>query len=134
MHFKFLGFLWWIQRDLAIMVILFTFQRPTVTGISLGGILGGGYVSFSKQFERATFSVPGSPFALLLPRCEMFPLINFMLRLSLPEQRDVRLALSLFQVLTFGNTLTKHNRCGGMGERHLVGYLRSLNLFSYNVS
>ncbi|KAH3760200.1 LigA protein [Pelomyxa schiedti] len=69
-------------------------------GNSEGGILGGAYIALSDMLERGITNVAGSPFALWLPRSSSFSFFNtIMINFLFYNQRDIRLMLSLFQIL-----------------------------------
>jgi hypothetical protein len=72
---------------------------PGFLGISMGAVIGGGYVAFSEQLDRAVLNVGGTPFAMLLPRSTNFPAFENILNAELGDPRAVQLALSAFQTL-----------------------------------
>lgn len=76
-----------------------TTGAPRFLGISMGGVLGGGYVAFSEQLDRAVLNVAGTPFAMLLPRSTNFPAFDNILNAELGDPRAVQLALAAFQTL-----------------------------------
>jgi hypothetical protein len=47
-------------------------------GLSLGSILGGGFIAFAG-YERAVFLVAGSPLSFLLTRADLFALYTIFL-------------------------------------------------------
>jgi len=72
----------------------------TFYGISQGGILGSGYALSSPYINKAVLGVPGSPFALVLPRSYNFFSGYFqLLQFQVNRNSHVRLVISLLQVL-----------------------------------
>lgn len=76
-----------------------TAGAPRYLGISMGAIIGGGYVAFSEQLDTAVLNVGGTPFAFVLPRSTNFPAFENILNAELGDPRAVQLALSAFQTL-----------------------------------
>jgi hypothetical protein len=68
-------------------------------GNSQGSVIGCGYCAFSRDIRRCTCGVPGCPFALLLSRSADFTAYYHALKLQLTHAQDVRLAITLMQVL-----------------------------------
>lgn len=68
-------------------------------GNSMGSIVGGGYLAYSVDHTIGVLGVPGSPFALILSRSKDFTFFDKILKLQLWRQQDVRLYISLFQML-----------------------------------
>lgn len=66
-------------------------------GISQGAVIGGGYLTYSKDIHRGVLNVPGSPFTLLLSRSVSFPIFKSILSLNFYNWPDTRIALSLTQ-------------------------------------
>ena len=64
-----------------------------------GSVIGCGYCAFSRDIRRCTCGVPGCPFALLLSRSADFTDYYDALKLQLTHAQDVRLAITLMQVL-----------------------------------
>eukprot|EP00903_Cladosiphon_okamuranus_P006432 g6293.t1 len=67
-------------------------------GISQGAILGAGYTEFSSLIRRSVLGSGGTPFSLLMPRSVDFGTYHELLKLNVPNPRDVRLLLSLLQM------------------------------------
>ena len=82
-----------------------TFQgRPPVFvfyGISLGGILGAGYMALSGPtglIARGILNGGGTPFALIMTRSLDFTIFDFLLLLNFYNNRHVRIVMSLLQM------------------------------------
>ena len=69
-----------------------------LTGISMGGIMGGLYMSVSTDVERGALIVPGAPFTMLLPRSTGFQSLGDILLLRYPDHADVMTILTALQV------------------------------------
>jgi len=69
-------------------------------GISQGGILGAGYSSLvgPNLIDRSILVSPGTPFALLMSRSDIFPFYKEALLLHLYTLRHVRVVISLMQM------------------------------------
>lgn len=69
-------------------------------GISQGGILGAAYSSLmgSKLIDGSILGSPGTPFALLMSRSDIFPFYRELLLLHLYNLRHVRIIISLMQM------------------------------------
>lgn len=70
-------------------------------GISMGGILGGGYTALmgsTEIIDRSILGVPGTPFSLILSRSEDFYVYNQVMLLNFYHNRHVRMFLSIFQL------------------------------------
>lgn len=70
-------------------------------GISQGGILGGGYMSYigsTGYVQRGVLGVPGTPFALVMSRSLDFSGYDMILLLNFYNNRHVRILLSLVQM------------------------------------
>jgi hypothetical protein len=68
-------------------------------GNSQGSVIGGGYFSSSKDLRRAVLGVPGAPFALLLSRSKDFAPYHAAFRLQAWTAVDLRIFLSLMQLV-----------------------------------
>ena len=68
-------------------------------GNSQGSILGGGYVAFSPDIERAVFGVGGTPYSLLLTRSHDFDIYLILLEARYSDQVDISLFIGLMQLL-----------------------------------
>lgn len=70
-------------------------------GISQGGILGAGYMSYMGStglVDRGVLGVPGTPFALVMSRSLDFSGYDLLLLLNFYNNRHVRILLSLVQM------------------------------------
>eukprot|EP00814_Leptocylindrus_danicus_P020470 CAMPEP_0116004464 /NCGR_PEP_ID=MMETSP0321-20121206/616_1 /TAXON_ID=163516 /ORGANISM="Leptocylindrus danicus var. danicus, Strain B650" /LENGTH=327 /DNA_ID=CAMNT_0003472767 /DNA_START=358 /DNA_END=1340 /DNA_ORIENTATION=- len=70
-------------------------------GISMGGILGGGYTALlgsTELIDRSILGVPGTPFSLILSRSEDFIDYNQIMLMNFYHNRHVRIFLSIFQL------------------------------------
>lgn len=68
-------------------------------GISLGGIMGGLYMSVSQETTRGGLEVMGSPFTLLLGRSAQFDTFFEIAKSTYEDPRDIQLVLGLVQML-----------------------------------
>lgn len=68
-------------------------------GNSQGAVVGCGYCAYQRDIRRCTCGVPGCPFALILSRSKDFTLYYTALQLQFTHAQDVRLAITLMQVL-----------------------------------
>eukprot|EP00041_Stephanoeca_diplocostata_P006054 m.74074 g.74074 ORF g.74074 m.74074 type:complete len:677 (-) comp16145_c0_seq1:149-2179(-) len=68
-------------------------------GISMGGIMGGLYMSVSTDVERGALIVPGAPFTMLLPRSTGFQSLGDILLARYPDHADVMAILTALQLL-----------------------------------
>ena len=68
-------------------------------GNSQGSVVGCGYCAYQRDIRRCVCGVPGSPFALLLSRSSDFDTYDAALKLQLTHAQDIRLAITLMQVL-----------------------------------
>eukprot|EP00727_Mastigamoeba_balamuthi_P010329 m51a1_g5919 putative protein kinase domain containing protein (1564) ;mRNA; f:47322-56625 len=92
--------------------VLIDANKTGLYGISQGGILGGGYFGYSAQHPRAVLSVPGSSFALILLRSNLFKAYQTLLELEFSSRKDLRIAFGLFQAESAGwlNTIKREQR------------------------
>ena len=68
-------------------------------GNSQGSVIGGGYFSSSLDLKRGVLGVPGAPFALILSRSKDFAPYHSAFRLQIWNAIDLRIFLSLLQLL-----------------------------------
>ncbi len=68
-------------------------------GLSQGGVLGGAQVAMSPFVSRAAFSVPGTPFNLLLTRAANFEPFFLLLKSKFDDPADITLILALTQMV-----------------------------------
>lgn len=68
-------------------------------GLSQGGVLGGAQVAMSPFVSRAAFSVPGTPFNLLLTRAANFEPFFLLLKSKFEDPADITLILALTQMV-----------------------------------
>ena len=68
-------------------------------GVSQGGILGGAQLALSPRVRRAIFSVPGSPFSMLLNRASPFQPFFVMLNAKYDDPADITVLIAMFQML-----------------------------------
>jgi hypothetical protein len=68
-------------------------------GVSQGGILGGAAVALSPRIQRATFSVPGAPFTMLLNRASPFQPFFTMLDAKYDDPADITALIASLQML-----------------------------------
>lgn len=74
-------------------------ERYGFLGISMGGVVGGGYLGWSEQLDSGVLNVPGTPFAMLLPRSTNFAAFAGILEAELEDPRSVQVALAAMQTL-----------------------------------
>lgn len=79
-------------------------------GNSQGAILGGAYIAFSKEIERATLGVGGMPYALLLTRSSDFTPFFGIFQSVYDDQRNIALWMALLQ------TVWDSGEAGGFGR------------------
>jgi hypothetical protein len=76
--------------------------RHCFLGVSMGAILGGGLMPFQQGLDdppkRATLLMGGAPFTFLIGRSALFRVYIVLLDLQFYSRRDVRLALTLWQL------------------------------------
>ena len=68
-------------------------------GNSQGSVVGCGYCAYQRDIRRCTCGVPGCPFALILSRSADFAPYYTALKLQFTHAQDIRLAITLLQVL-----------------------------------
>ncbi len=68
-------------------------------GNSQGGILGGGYLGLSTELERGILGVPGTPYALLLPRSSDFTPYFLILLNKWRDHREITLGITLMSMV-----------------------------------
>jgi hypothetical protein len=68
-------------------------------GNSQGAVVGCGYCAYQRDIRRCTCGVPGCPFALILSRSKDFAPYYTALKLQFTHAQDIRLAITLMQVL-----------------------------------
>eukprot|EP00041_Stephanoeca_diplocostata_P020526 m.461737 g.461737 ORF g.461737 m.461737 type:complete len:211 (+) comp21601_c0_seq1:1740-2372(+) len=68
-------------------------------GNSLGGIMGGMYMSVTTDVERGLLGVPGAPLTMLLPRSSDFSALGEILKLRYPDHVELMVLLPALQML-----------------------------------
>lgn len=103
-YVEFAAAVWMMQgamsRDPALMIDGTALVDPSEVyyyGNSQGAILGGGYLAFSKEIERATLGVGGMPYATLLTRSSDFTPFFSIFQSVYDDQRDIALWMALLQ-------------------------------------
>ena len=72
-------------------------SQSSFVGVSMGGILGGGYVA-AANYSRAVLLVAGSPFTYVLGRSDLISFYLYIMNMQFFNRIDSRVALTSLQI------------------------------------